>query len=343
MTEKILILGGSGRMGQIIVQELSEDYIVTSADLKLPTTDTLESNTRFTKADLSDYNVIKDLIQQHDMIVGCLPAEASFMAATAAIECKKDMVDLSYMKENPFLLNNKARVADVTVLVDVGVAPGLTNLIAGKVLAEQGHITSGKLMVGGMAADRNRPYGYRLTWSPSDLLAEYTRVARYLDNGRVAGLPALSGVEEVIVPGVGVLEAFMTDGLRTLLKLEKTQHLVEKTMRWPGHVNQVLPLLENGTFIEEIQEHCSEGDDMVVLYCEIDGRKFHMVAYPKDGLTAMQRTTALTCATFARLVAECGSLPHGLLTPEEVGKDEGLYGFITEELRIRFNIEIKES
>jgi len=151
----------------------------------------------------------------------------------------------------------------------------------------------------------------------------------------------LTGIEEVVVSGVGVLEAFLTDGLRTLLGMDEAQNLVEKTMRWPGHVEAVTPLVNNGTFIQEMKNKCMTGDDMVVLYCEIDGKIFQMVAYPKDGMTAMQRTTALTCSTFAKLVAECGSLPYGVLTPEDLGKDEGLYEFVMENLCYH-GLEIEE-
>lgn len=342
METRILVLGGVGRMGSIIAQELTKDYLVTAADLTVPRLATLmNTDVSYRFMDIEDRNSLEDLIGQHDLVIGCLPANLGFRVAFECARMGKNLVDLSYMPEDPFVLDSLAKEKGATIAVDTGLAPGLTNLIAGRVLAKQGYITSGKLMVGGMAADPGVPYGYRTTWSPKDLLAEYTRPARCIAYRNTLTLPALSSLENILVPGVGTLEAFVTDGLRTLLQLKDTYFLIEKTLRWPGHVEAVSSLIKDGTFISEIEEQCSTGDDLVVLRCEVDGHAFTMVERNKDGLTAMQRTTALTCTAFIRLVAECGSLPSGILTPEEIGKDEGLYNFIIERLG-EFDIKIEE-
>ena len=342
MDKRILILGGSGRMGQILARELSKDYLVTIADIRMPDTTTFDEDIQIVKADLENYNRIRDLIDDYNLVVGCLPADISYRIAFACADVGKHLVDLSYMPESPNSLDNIAKASKSTIIVDAGLAPGLTNLIAGRVWADEGYIHNGKLMVGGMAADKNAPYGYRLTWSPKDLLAEYTRPAHYINQGLILTMPALSGVEEIHIPGVGVLEAFLTDGLRSLLTMQDVDCLAEKTLRWPGHIKAAKELMEKGTFIEEMQENCSEGDDIVVFHCNLDDRKFTMIEHNKDGLTAMQRTTALTCATFTRLLSECGSLPYGVLTPEEIGRDVGLYNFMIETLKSDFGIEIIE-
>lgn len=329
---------GAGRMGRIMATDLANDYEITVADLKLPK-DLWEDEVQMVKADLEDYDKLKSLINDHDFVVGALPAELSYRAMFAAVECGKNFVDVSYMAEDPTPLENLAKEKKVTGLVDCGLAPGLTNLIVGEALSRDSHIHQAKLMVGGMAADRHVPYGYRITWSPRDLLAEYTRPARAIDNGRVITLPALSGCEEVILTGVGVLEAFLTDGLRTLLHLENVDYMVEKTMRWPGHVKAVQPLIESGDLVEELTTHCSEGDDLVVLHCEIDGTTWTMVERPKHGMTAMQRTTALTCAQFVRLAIEANDqLPYGVLPPEKLGD---FYDFIVAQLA-EYDINLEE-
>jgi len=341
MDTRILVLG-AGRMGRIIAPNLAEDYIVTVADIKMPPPELWEQGIQIVKADLEDYDKLKDLIGQHDMVVGALPAAMSYRAMFACVEAKKPMADVSYMLEDPTSLNDMAIQAKVPILVDIGIAPGLTNLLVGHVLEEEGEILSGKLFVGGMAADKNAPYGYRLTWSPSDLLAEYKRPARYIDNGRIVSRPAMSGIEEVQIPGLGILEGFLTDGLRTLLNLKNVHCMIEKTLRWPGHVEAVKPLIEQGNFIEEMQDKCSTGDDIVVLHCEIDHYHYNMIIDAQEGMTALQRSTALTCATFTRILAECGSLPPGVTTPEMFGADLGLFAMVIDNLE-KYGLDIEET
>ena len=86
---------------------------------------------------------------------------------------------------------------------------------------------------------RTWPWEYKAPFSPIDVLEEYTRPARYVAGGRLVTMPALSEPELVDVPGVGTLEAFNTDGLRSLLATVKAPFMVEKTMRYPGHVEKI--------------------------------------------------------------------------------------------------------
>ena len=66
--------------------------------------------------------------------------------------------------------------------------------------------------------------------------------------GRIVERPALSDVETIEVPGVGTLEAFLTDGLRTLLSTVRARSMVEKTLRYPGHAQAMRGLRESGFF-----------------------------------------------------------------------------------------------
>lgn len=342
MTKSILIVGGNGRMGKIIANELVHDYDITIADVSEAETTAWKHNIHTVKVDVTDHFWLSSLAKKHDLIVSTLPADISYGPLLSCTGSGKPIIDLSYLPQNMRTIDQFAKLSGSTVILDTGVAPGLTNLIIGHVLGTQEKIESGKLYVGGVATNRHAPYGYRVTWSPTDLLAEYQRPARYIDNKRIVAKPALSDIEEISIIGAGIMEAFLTDGLRTLLTVEKIDSLVEKTLRWPGHVEQIKPLLEQNTFIEEITKQCSSGDDMVVLYCNIDGRQFSMIEHNKDELTAMQRTTALTCSIFVRLVAEIGKLPAGVLTPEDIGRNEACYDFIINNLDSRFNIKITE-
>ncbi len=333
---RILVLGG-GRQGRIIANDLSDEHDVVVADVakvELPGVRTMQR-------DLSRPMELVGTMHEFDMVVGALPARLGFAAAQAAIKAKRHYVDLSYYVEDAAQLHAPALAAGVAIMPDCGVAPGLSNLIAGRALATR-KPTEINIQVGGFAADAKKPYGYVITWSPEDLLDEYLRPACIIRDGKVAEEPALSGLETIKIPGVGDFEAFYTDGLRTLLSeahprigTPRVKNMTEKTLRWPGHVEAVKPLLANGTLVKELQDKCTQGDDIVVFRVQVDKDVVVMVDRAKDGLSAMARTTALTCAAFARWVATGRMQYAGVVPPEKLAQDHAAYQFILDTIRVR--------
>jgi saccharopine dehydrogenase-like NADP-dependent oxidoreductase len=327
--KKVCILGG-GRQGRVVASDLAAVADVTVADaapVHVP-------GARAVQTDLSDAQSLIRLIARHDLAVGALPARLGFAAARAAVEAGRDFVDVAFYAESAADLDADARRAGVAVIPDCGVAPGLSNLIVGRVLA-RGLPDEVHIKVGGVAADPSRPYGYVVTWSPDDLLDEYTRPAWILRGGRRVEVPALSGLETVHVDGVGDLEAFFTDGLRTLLSCG-VREMTEKTLRWPGHVEQVRPLLDSGTLVQTIRNRCTEGDDLLALVVDVVRgglrNRVTLVDRPRDGLTAMSRATAFTCAAMARWILAGGVRDKGVVPPERIGADDRAFRFITDTL-----------
>jgi saccharopine dehydrogenase-like NADP-dependent oxidoreductase len=222
---------------------------------------------------------------------------------------------------------------------DCGLSPGLSNLVIGRI---GGRPRDVEIRVGGIAADRRQDYV--ITWSVDDLIEEFVRPARIVRGGRRVTVEACSGVELVKVPGAGELEAFYTDGLRTLLDTCPARDMAEKTMRWPGHIARMVALREMGLFeprrralAADVLRACYTADppkDLVVLDVQVDKRRATMVSRWRDGLTAMARTTALTCAVTARLVAD-GWKGAGVLPLERVGTDAKAYEFMRRELAKR--------
>jgi saccharopine dehydrogenase-like NADP-dependent oxidoreductase len=84
-----------------------------------------------------------------------------------------------------------------------------------------------------------------------DVLEIYTRPAKIVVNGKQLTVPALSDIEEINFEEIGTLEAFNTDGLRTLLHTMKIPNMKEKTLRYPGHTKLMEQLREMGLFSEE--------------------------------------------------------------------------------------------
>jgi saccharopine dehydrogenase-like NADP-dependent oxidoreductase len=333
---RIIILGG-GRQGRIIANDLTGDHDVTVTDVatvNLP-------GVRSIQRDLSRPLELVGTLHEYDVVVGALPGRLGFAAAQAAVKAKRHYVDLSYYIEDAAQLHGAALAAGVAIVPDCGLAPGLSNLIAGRALATR-RPKEINIQVGGFAADPKKPYGYVITWSPEDLLDEYLRPARIIRDGKVVEVPALSGLEIVKIPGVGDVEAFFTDGLRTLLSeanppvgVPRIKNMTEKTMRWPGHVEAVKPLIATGTLVKELTEKCREGADLVVFRVQVDGDVVTMVNRARDGMSAMARTTALTCAAFARWVAAGKMQFTGVVPPEKLATDQAAYQFILDTLRVR--------
>lgn len=205
-------------------------------------------------ADLSDPGALDRAVEDAAIVVGAVPGSMGYATLRRVIEAGRDAVDISFFEEDALSLDRLARERGVTALVDAGLAPGLSNLVLGRQLEAWDALHDFECLVGGLPVDRSAPFEYRAPFSPLDVLAEYTRPARIRRDGDAVTLPALSEVEEVEVPGVGTLEAFLTDGLRTLLDTTEVPTMVEKTMRYPGHAAAMRGLREAGFFGREAME-----------------------------------------------------------------------------------------
>jgi saccharopine dehydrogenase-like NADP-dependent oxidoreductase len=342
---KILVLGG-GAQGRVIATDLSRSLpgdFITVADLRRPALPAL-ANLGAIEADLSDHDALLRLLGEADFAVGALPSRYGTATMRTAIEAGRNLVDVSFAAEDPTILDAEARRAGVTIIPDAGLAPGISNLVIGRVVAERGAPDEIVILVGGVAADPAKPYGYCVTWSLDDLVEEYTRPARILVGGAVTSVPVFSGYERLPVEGVGELEAFYSDGLRTLLHtVPGVPEMGEKTLRWPGHMDAVRPLVAAGTLVPMLRERCmlDPPDDLVVLLIRFRwGRNWERVTMVDrydagTRMTAMSRTTALTTSVTAQLVAAGLTPPPGVQPLENVGADTRSFDFIRERLATR--------
>ncbi len=345
MTARRIIVLGGGAQGRVIASDLASALPgarVTVADVRRPALPE-RANLDFVEADCSRPDTVARLLAGYDLGVGALPSRYGFGVMRAAIEARRPLVDVSFCAEDALSLDADAKRAGITIVPDCGLAPGLSNLLVGAGTAGR---TPDEIlvMVGGVAEDRSAPYGYVVTWSLDDLLEEYTRPARIVRDGVEATVPAFSELERLAVDGVGEMEAFLSDGLRTLLvTVPGVREMGEKTLRWPGHAEAVAPLLAAGRLVEELRARCTHvpARDLVALVVRLrfDGRveQTTMVDRYDDasGLTAMARTTALTTATVARLAAEGGVRVPGVQPLELLGRDPAFHGYIVQAMERR--------
>ena len=251
MKQRVVVLG-AGRVGKAIAADLSNDFDVTSADISQDALQSLSSryplNTRV--MDLGNAAEVGDAVRDADLVVSAVPGHMGFNTLKTIIAKKKDVVDISFFAEDAFELDELARRNNITAAVDCGLAPGNPDFLAG-FFATQMQILDFEFMVGGLHFGRTGPHQYLPTFSPVDVWEEYTRPARYVQDGKLITMPALSEPELVEFQISGrtlLLEAFNTDGLRSLIRTMdgRIPSMKEKTLRYPGHIAYIKELQEAG-------------------------------------------------------------------------------------------------
>ena len=377
---RILVLG-YGNIGSVLATDLAESIPSTAVVIagrhrnkaEEAATAIHKENVTGIRLDANNYHELVDTMKKFDLVIGTLPGDVGYRSVKAAIDAKVDMVDVSYMPENPLTLNQDAVKAGVTIVPDCGVAPGLSNLLVGRVISKLDQVENIYIMVGGLPEEPAPPLGYTITWSVEGLIDEYTRKARIVENGEVVEVEALTGLEEVEFPGVGKLEGFYTDGLRTLLHTVKgVNSMWEKTLRYPGHVEKIKLLRTLGFFDEHRIEVENirlpprkvtikllekkllrpEIKDILAMKVEVRGitgesRKcyvYHLLDRydQKHGVTAMARTTAYPASILAQLIAQKTIEEKGVIPLEKLGIKEIIFNKILAELEKR-QVKIVES
>ncbi len=375
--KRIAVLG-TGLVGGLVARDLASDsgLAVTAWDADPASLDRLSSAPRLERrlADLSDPDAVAKAVEGADAVAVAVPGFLGVPVVRAVLSRRKPVVDISFSPEDPFLLDEEAKGGGVPAVVDCGVAPGLSNLLAARALADLDRGERVRILVGGLPTRRVWPWEYRLVFSLTDVLEEYTRPARIREAGVLRTRPALSDPEHVEFAGIGTLEAFLTDGSRTLLRTLEVPDLVEKTLRWPGHVERIRVLRETG-FLDDTPIRVGETDiapravteallsrawrlpegdeEFTVLRVEVEGvRAGARTRITWDlldrtdrttGTTSMARTTGFPCAVVARLLARGVWTRPGIAPPEYLGRDAAISGTVLEELSRRgVSIERRE-
>ncbi|HOU15995.1 MAG TPA: saccharopine dehydrogenase C-terminal domain-containing protein [Anaerolineae bacterium] len=355
-----IVVFGAGLVGSAMVKDLAREANsrVTVADVRAAALDRLvaEVPVQAVCADVREPGRVAALAAEADLVICAVPGFMGFETLQRIIEAGKNVVDISFFPEDAFLLDDLAKAQGVTAVVDCGVAPGLSNIIAGYVSGLLDRVERFVCYVGGLPAIRHWPYEYKAVFSPIDVLEEYTRPARFVEYGQEVIRPALSDAELLDFPGVGTLEAFNTDGLRTLQRTLDAPFMKEKTLRYPGHINLMRIFRESGFFDTEpldiggvavrpidltsklLFEHWKlrpGEEDFTVMQVIVEGeRAGKRVRYTYDLLdrydratqtTSMARTTGYTATIVARQVLRGQFTQQGICPPEFIGRTPGCY------------------
>jgi saccharopine dehydrogenase-like NADP-dependent oxidoreductase len=252
-----------------------------------------------------------------DLIINMLPGHLGNKATESLKNTGQRIVDLSFSETTPDNLQN----VNSSILWDVGIAPGLSNMLVALAYREFGNLDSVSIKVGGNPSQPDDEWSYMAPFSPHDVIAEYTRPARIIENGEPCEVPAMSELHSIDANG-RAMEAFLTDGLRSLLNIPATK-MGEYTVRWPGHIQRYQqskldpdelvdawkldPSREEFTWMEV---HITSGENERKWIIEDDGC---------DGDSSMARTTGLVTACCAiAWVDRPEMLSPGVHAPEDL-------------------------
>jgi len=201
--------------------------------------------------DAADGEAVGAAVRGFDLAVTAVPGRLGFGTLRAVIATGTPVADISFGPEDALELDALAREHGSCAIVDIGVAPGLDSVILGH-YDQMWDLSEFECLVGGLPQEPSGPWRYKAPFSPADVVEEYVRPARQMEDGRIVTRPALSEPELVEIPGVGTLEAFNTDGLRSILStMSHIPNMREKTLRWPGHRELALALRESGLLSED--------------------------------------------------------------------------------------------
>ncbi len=363
--KKVIVLG-SGMVGSAMAIDLSSKHKVTVCDIDSNKLSKYNSEKISTKqVDLSQADQICELVADYDLVVNAVPGFMGYDVTKAVIKSGKDIVDISFFPEDSLQLKELAEKKGVTAVVDCGVAPGMCNILLGYHYKRM-KVDTYLCYVGGLPFVRKYPYQYKAPFSPIDVIEEYTRPARYVENGNILVKEPLSDSEFLFFEDVGTLEAFNTDGLRSLMHTLDIPNMKEKTLRYPGHIDLIKALKSGGFFgQEEIEIHntkikpidftnkilfkewylAPDEEEFTVMRVIIQGEEEGTkVEYTYDlfdiyddetQTSSMARTTGYTATAVANLILERKFTHKGLFPPEHLGFEQNIFDGIIKYLEER--------
>lgn len=349
---------GAGMVGRAIVLDLARDFQVTSFDLQEHSLQMLRTSNpavQTIEADLQDYAQYPHWLEPYDLVVSAVPGFMGYRTLEAIIRCGKPVVDISFFPEDALELDALAKAMGVTVITDCGVAPGMSNLILGRYNAIM-KLDAFACYVGGLPLHPQPPFYYKAPFSPVDVIQEYIRPARLVEKGQLVIKPALSDRELLDFGKAGRLEAFNTDGLRSLVHTMKhIPDMKEKTLRYPGHVDLILSLQQAGFFSETaidvngsavipleftsrilVKEWklgpTEEEFTVMKIILQGEGKTITWDLYdqydPETATSSMARSTGYTCTAAVNLIIKGLFSEKGVYPPEWVGNRETCFDFI---------------
>ena len=374
---KVIVLG-AGMVGSAMAIDMAKSHNVTLTDISKDVLEAVQSENsmlNIQQLDVMNKKDLQALIRQFDLVICAVPGFLGYKTLKAIIEARMNVIDISFFPENSLELDSLAKEMNVTAIVDCGVAPGMDNIILGH-YNEKMKLSDFECLVGGLPKKKKWPFSYKAPFSPIDVIEEYTRPARYVENGVEVVREPLTDCDYVEFEGVGTLESFNSDGLRSIIyTMPHIPNMKEKTLRYPGHVEYIRVLKESGFFNEDkielngiqvspleftskilIKEwKLDKGEEeLTVMRVSLKGENslgqqeevvynLHDEYDEKTKTSSMARTTGYTATAAANLFLEGLFSEKGVFPPELISKEDRIFNYFLTYLKERNIQYIKSS
>ena len=325
-----IIALGCGLVGKFVVTKLSSlGYKIHVIDLVIPSE--IKENSEISCEEGDVFQIVNDL-PKAKVILNLLPGSIGETIRPILISEGNDIIDLAFTETEPSVHHQHAVNNNCTLIWDVGIAPGLSNMIIKKEYNADSQIKDVSIKVGGNPAKPDNDWSYMAPFSPSDVIEEYTRPARIIENGKIKIVEPLTDLHSINVSNFGMMEAFLTDGLRSLLDSRMAENMREYTVRWPGHIQKWIASKDSLTDEELIEswkfDHSKDEFTWMEIKISYDEYQviWEIVDKGLDGASSMARTTGLVTIACAMDLLESSTnefnwFDSGVLAPENLGTE----------------------
>lgn len=352
---------GFGLIGKAMSQDLSQNFKVHVVDINPKAFRNLNNpNIIPCSFDVREKDKLAEWLYGADLVLLAVPGFLGYEILEMLIDLGVNVVDISFSPENLLELDQKAKNKGVTVIIDAGLAPGLPNLFLGHYYQEN-QISSFSYYVGGLPMNPKPPFKYKAPFSPIDVIEEYTREVSQKVNGQLIKREALTDIEQRNYKDIGNLEAFNTDGLRSLIfTMKDIPNLKEKTLRFSGHANLIIEMKKKGLFnkeaivstsqklIEEWKLDVNEKEFTILeIFISSVDKNTRIFLYDEfddnSKTTSMARCTGFTATGCVNLLnnEKNNFTFQGVVPLEILGQNENYFNFLIEYLndrKIKFDI-----
>lgn len=359
---------GAGMVGRCIVHDMVSDFDMVVLDMddnNLVETKSLYPTIEAVQGSAIDEVLISKLSADVDIITAAMPGTVGYKVTEIAMKLGKKLSNVSSMhgrSDAPF--HEIALKSGGLGISMIGFEPGMSNFFGGRGYynldkCEEMYVYVG----GGLPVNPRPPFNYFTTWSISDNINQFAQPTTVVRGGEEKVIPALSEVMNFEIEEFKNLECFTSNGLGSLFRSFKdVPEMAAYTVRWPGLAAQMRFLNQLDLFDKEERklgkvnqvprdilidifskkyEKLPGEVDMSVLKVVVKGVKGDdKVSYtweiaqkeiPGTGYTSMAWTTASTCGIFARAMVDGKLSGKGMLSAEQLAKDDNFYNWVMSE------------
>ncbi|MEW6686949.1 MAG: saccharopine dehydrogenase C-terminal domain-containing protein [Candidatus Edwardsbacteria bacterium] len=280
---KVLIFGGSGKIGSAVAWDLAKDNEIEEIGIVGRRKDALEKTKNWigskkVKCHVLDISNKKDtvrLMKQYNVGAIALPdRRSSYKVVESSLEARLNIVDMLeefHRTPDPYetegleipkgmaieeygeWIHKRAVERGLTFVDGMGFAPGLSNITLGEGIRKVDTVEKAIARVGGIPSKESalrHPLKYMITWTFEHVLREYMIKLKVIKDGKIVEVDAGTEHERFRFTQFGKdeeLECAITPGMPSFLFTRPyLKEFAEKTIRWPGHWEGIQTLKECG-------------------------------------------------------------------------------------------------